>query len=133
MWLKIKHKDRMYRIVTAQTSHGVWFGLPSGAVCVPVHVKKRMSRNSQASHATSSEDNTDIRAPMTGRVVMVSVEKGQKIEKGAVVVVLEAMKMEYRLLAKASLIVHDVLCKPGDLVDLGTVLVALCHDKQEHT
>jgi 3-methylcrotonyl-CoA carboxylase alpha subunit len=40
-------------------------------------------------------------------------------------VILQAMKMEYRLTAPRDGTVERVLCAPGQMVDLGSTLVAL--------
>ena len=42
-----------------------------------------------------------------------------------VLVLLEAMKMEYRLSAPRAGVIESVNCVAGDLVDLGKLLVAL--------
>jgi biotin carboxyl carrier protein len=62
---------------------------------------------------------------MTGKVVRVAAVPGGKVAAGEVVVVLEAMKMEYRLVAPRDGTVESVRCREGDLVDLGATLVTL--------
>ena len=64
-------------------------------------------------------------APMPGRVVAVHVTPGQDVEKGHVLVILEAMKMEQTLQAPHAGRVEAVHCAPGDLVDAGAVLITL--------
>jgi biotin carboxyl carrier protein len=66
-----------------------------------------------------------IRAPMTGKVVAVRVKPGHQVEAGDLLVVLEAMKMEYRLAAPRPGTVGEVHCQEGELVDLGKTLVTL--------
>jgi 3-methylcrotonyl-CoA carboxylase alpha subunit len=63
---------------------------------------------------------------MTGRVVQVLVKAGDAVEMGASLVVLEAMKMEYRLTAPRAGEVERVSCREGELVDLHAILVTLC-------
>src|SRR6185503_10579845 len=41
----------------------------------------------------------ELRAPMTGRVVKVAATAGAAVEAGQILVILEAMKMEYRIVA----------------------------------
>ncbi|MER3466311.1 MAG: 3-methylcrotonyl-CoA carboxylase, partial [Armatimonadota bacterium] len=72
-----------------------------------------------------SEEASEARAPMTGRVVSLPVRVGDKVNEGDTLAVLEAMKMEYRLEAEAPGVVEQVGAKEGDLVDLGHVLVRL--------
>lgn len=67
----------------------------------------------------------ELRAPMTGKVVSISVAVGDSVEPGQTVATLEAMKMEYRLEAEVEGKVAEIGAKPGELVDLGQLLVRL--------
>ncbi|MFI9818535.1 acetyl/propionyl/methylcrotonyl-CoA carboxylase subunit alpha [Saccharothrix variisporea] len=64
-------------------------------------------------------------APMPGTVVRVSVEAGQHVEAGTELLVLEAMKMEHRVLAATGGTVAEVLVQPGHQVDAGDVLAVV--------
>ena len=66
-----------------------------------------------------------LRAPMPGLVVRVLVEAGQPVAEGAGLVVLEAMKMENELRARAQGVVKAVAVKPGETVDKGQILIEL--------
>ena len=64
-------------------------------------------------------------APMPGTVVRVAVEPGQKVSAGAVIVVLEAMKMEHTLKAPHDGTVREVHAVTGKTVDIGQVLAVI--------
>jgi 3-methylcrotonyl-CoA carboxylase alpha subunit len=66
-----------------------------------------------------------IVAPMPGRVLQVLVTERQAVERGAVLLVLEAMKVQMRLTAPAAGVVGAIRCRPGDLVEDGSELVVL--------
>jgi geranyl-CoA carboxylase alpha subunit len=66
-----------------------------------------------------------IRAPIGGRVLSVAAEVGARVEAGATLVVIEAMKMEHRVLAKAPGIVAEVRVTAGDQVAARDLLVTL--------
>jgi len=66
-----------------------------------------------------------ILAPMPGKVLDVMVRPEQAVTRGAVLLVLEAMKVQMRITAPADGIVSAVLCAPGDLVEDGAELVSL--------
>ncbi|MEA2461338.1 MAG: acetyl-CoA carboxylase, biotin carboxylase subunit [Actinomycetota bacterium] len=66
-----------------------------------------------------------LTAPMQGTIVKVLVEKGQDVEAGATVVVLEAMKMENAILAHAPGKVEELNVKAGQSVEAGTVLALI--------
>jgi 3-methylcrotonyl-CoA carboxylase alpha subunit len=66
-----------------------------------------------------------LTAPMSGTVVAVLVDAGAKVERGAPLVILEAMKMEHTIVAPAAGVVAAVHYRPGDRVAEGTDLVDL--------
>jgi len=74
-----------------------------------------------------TEDSSDgavaTAAPMQGTVVQVSVQAGDIVHDGSVVVVLEAMKMEHAVRAGTSGVVRQVAVDVGDTVLEGAVLV----------
>jgi 3-methylcrotonyl-CoA carboxylase alpha subunit len=66
-----------------------------------------------------------VTAPMPGKIVKVAVAQGDVVEEHALLVVLEAMKMEHRIEASAAATVKSVLVKEGQIVSAGTALVEL--------
>jgi propionyl-CoA carboxylase alpha chain len=64
-------------------------------------------------------------APMPGTVVRVSVAPGATVEAGAELLVLEAMKMEHRVVAAAGGTVAEVLVQAGQQVEAGAVLAVV--------
>jgi 3-methylcrotonyl-CoA carboxylase alpha subunit len=66
-----------------------------------------------------------LEAPMPGKVIKVAVAPGDRVEKGAEVLVVEAMKMENALRAPKAGVVRSVAVKVGDMVAPGRVLVEI--------
>jgi 3-methylcrotonyl-CoA carboxylase alpha subunit len=64
-------------------------------------------------------------APMSGAIVAVHVKPGDRVDKGAPLVVLEAMKMEHTIVAPAPGVVVAVNCAVGERVSEGADLVDL--------
>jgi biotin carboxyl carrier protein len=64
-------------------------------------------------------------APMPGKVVAVLVEVGQPVERGAGLVVLEAMKMENEFRATGGGVVKEIHAAPGQAVNAGDLLVVI--------
>jgi propionyl-CoA carboxylase alpha chain len=62
---------------------------------------------------------------MPGTVVALNVAPGDAVSAGAVLVVLEAMKMEHQVLAPASGVVASVAAGVGTTVDAGDLLVVV--------
>lgn len=65
------------------------------------------------------------RCPLPGTVVAVHVSDGEEVSEGAVLMVVEAMKMEHKIIAAATGVVEQVRFAVGDRVDEGDLLVAL--------
>jgi propionyl-CoA carboxylase alpha chain len=68
-------------------------------------------------------------APMTGVVRAVHVAAGDRVTKGQVLLVLEAMKMEHELCAHADGVVDEVRVEVGQMVDPDAVLVVVTADE----
>jgi 3-methylcrotonyl-CoA carboxylase alpha subunit len=66
-----------------------------------------------------------LQAPMPGTVLRVEVREGERVDEGAPLVVLEAMKMELAVAAPAAGTVAAVMVAAGDLVARGQALVEL--------
>jgi 3-methylcrotonyl-CoA carboxylase alpha subunit len=64
-------------------------------------------------------------APMPGAVVRIFVETGAHVEKGAPLIVLEAMKMEHQIIAPHTGTVRAIHCREGELVQPGLDLIEL--------
>jgi len=65
----------------------------------------------------------DLIAPMPGKVTKILKQSGDSVTKGEVVVVMEAMKMEYTLKSDGNGLIKTVNCKVGEQVSLGKILV----------
>jgi biotin carboxyl carrier protein len=68
---------------------------------------------------------TELRAPMPGKVVRVHAEAGVAVEKGAGVVVVEAMKMQNEMKSPRAGMVVSINVKAGDTVNAGDVLAVI--------
>jgi propionyl-CoA carboxylase alpha chain len=64
-------------------------------------------------------------APMPGTVVRVAVEQGQQVEAGAELLVLEAMKMEHKVLASTAGTIRELRVTQGQQVNSGDVLAVV--------
>ena len=66
-----------------------------------------------------------LTVPMQGVIIRYKVEKGDRVEEGDVVAVLEAMKMEQNILANKSGIVREMYINTGTTVTPGDVLMTI--------
>ncbi|MGZ5279078.1 MAG: acetyl-CoA carboxylase biotin carboxyl carrier protein subunit [Pseudobdellovibrionaceae bacterium] len=70
----------------------------------------------------------DLLSPMPGKVTKLLKKAGDKVAVGEVVLVMEAMKMEYTLKADVAGEITDLACKVGDQVALGKLLAKIKED-----
>ena len=66
-----------------------------------------------------------LNAPMPGKVIEIKIKKGAKIKKGDTLVILEAMKMEHKVLAPSDGKVKEILINKDEQVENGATLVVL--------
>ena len=66
-----------------------------------------------------------LAAPMPGKVLSVMVKEGDSVERGQLLLVLEAMKMEHRIDAPWAGTVKTLNVAEGDQVANGAMLVVL--------
>ncbi len=75
--------------------------------------------------AAVSNVSENVAAPLPGTVTVVNVKEGQKVKRGDVLVVMEAMKMANDIVANHDGIVTRVVAQPGQSVNEGDVLVSI--------
>jgi 3-methylcrotonyl-CoA carboxylase alpha subunit len=115
-WIEVDVDGRRTRVAVVRDGPVLWVSCAG--------VTKRLAPESSAPALDAGSDPV-LRAPMTGRVAKVSAVAGAKTRAGETLVVLEAMKMEYRVAAPRDGVVASVGCREGDRVDLGAILVTL--------
>jgi biotin carboxyl carrier protein len=79
----------------------------------------------QAKSRASTSGGGELRAPMPGRVLVVQANLGDRVERGAPLVLIEAMKMQNQLFAATSGVICNVLVQPGAVVERGALLVRI--------
>ena len=67
----------------------------------------------------------EIRAPLAGKVVSITVEAGDTVEEDDEVMILEALKMETSVYASADGTVKEIKVKAGDSVEEDDLLMVL--------
>jgi biotin carboxyl carrier protein len=118
-------------VATGETREVAAGGTPPGAAAVRdgdtawVSYRGETYRIAKASGRTAraTEEEHALTAPMPGRIADVRVAEGQRVAKGDVLVVLEAMKMEHSVKAPRAGVVSRLAARPGKMVGLGDVLL----------
>lgn len=116
--LKIKIGDRIIKSVITE-------GEKEKFVFVDGHVFKVKPVELTGIKKTEKKEEGDLFSPISGRVVSVKVKNGNTVKKGDILMVIEAMKMEYLIRAPFDGKVEKVNFKERDLIEIGQNTVEL--------
>ena len=84
------------------------------------------SQLSQKESTVSKGSNgIDVKAPMPGTIISVTVQLGETVKAGQVLCILEAMKMENEIVAPEDGVVSEIIISKGAAVEAGASLVRL--------
>lgn len=119
--VKTLANGRFAQYTVTRSAHGVW--VQQWLNPQAVHVENETLLG--ASALSEGVFQPLVTSPMNGKVTQVLVQVGQQLEAGAVLVCLEAMKMEHRITAKTAAIVEQVYVKAGDQMKLKQAMVQL--------
>ena len=78
--------------------------------------------------STAAQTSGELKAPMMGLILKVNVVVGDRVEKGAIVAILESMKMEMRITAECEGTVAAVRCEAGQTVERNAVVAIITPD-----
>lgn len=117
--------NAVHELVPRQAEHRGGYVICLGGQRVEVEALDERSRAVRSLRAatTAQVGVAPVRAPMPGLVTRVLVVPGEEVKAGARLIVMEAMKMENELRAKADGRVKAVPVQAGTAVEKGTVLV----------
>lgn len=90
-----------------------------------LEVRREMLPAARRRSSGAADAGAGLLAPMPGRVRRISIPRGERVAKGDVVLVLEAMKMEHAIRAPRDGVVTRLDHREGDLVDAGAVLAEI--------
>jgi acetyl-CoA/propionyl-CoA carboxylase biotin carboxyl carrier protein len=99
--------------------------LGGGAATAGVPTAGQAPRRRSASHAVDTATGDAVKAPMQATVVKLAVAEGDKVVKGDLVLVLEAMKMEQPITAHKDGVVGAINAEPGATVSSGHLLLSI--------
>ncbi len=116
----------MFTVATASGVRHAWAVAVEDDVWVfvdgCVHV---ISTQAPSRRRRRADDEGALAAPMPATVSVIHVTPGQKVTRGDVMIVLEAMKMELPIIAPRDARIARVACHTGELVQPGVPLIEL--------
>ena len=72
-----------------------------------------------------------MESPISGKVVKIEVQEGQDVEANQLLLIIEAMKMEYRITAPFASKVLNIEVEAGKQVEIGKLVVKLEDPKED--
>jgi biotin carboxyl carrier protein len=124
-WLRVRERVSAFHVIRDGERVRVWL---AGRL-YDLEAVARSPRRAAA--ATGGARRATLTAPMPGTVLKVAVSRGEAFAAHQPLVILESMKMEMTLSAPHAGRIHEVLCRAGQLVELGAVLLRLEDDHGE--
>lgn len=123
-WVRVGHRN--HRVSLHCGPDGVWDIRLDGVSdrLVPHSLREQLMERMGLEEAGTSGAK-ELRAPMPGKVLEVLVQKGQEVNEGDPMLVLEAMKMENVLRAAGEGCIGSILVSPGEAVEKDAVLISL--------
>lgn len=103
-------------------------GASSGApvqAAAPKAAPKAQAPKTEAPKVSGTAGSVKVNAPMPGKIVAVKANPGDKVSRGQVILVLEAMKMENDIVAPQDGTVASVNVTVGSSVESGETIATL--------
>ncbi len=119
-WLVYNWKILPFYLTRKQESISLWLEGKTYHFDLISAASRRGTAGSSAAFADG-----EIKAPMPGTVLKVLVQAGDTVEANQPLLIMESMKMEMTLSAPQAATVESIHCVEGQLVEMGTVLIAL--------
>ncbi|TSA25995.1 MAG: acetyl-CoA carboxylase biotin carboxylase subunit [Bacteroidetes bacterium] len=84
-----------------------------------------------ASAESLGSDQSHVTAPMPGKVIKINVKPGEEVKKGAILLIIEAMKMENNIIASKDAKISEVNVELNQLVEVHSPLVVFEEEGSE--
>jgi biotin carboxyl carrier protein len=109
-----------HKAATSPGVQGRWIQLSGRApILIEPHDVARSSRRS------ASPDEHSLIANTPAQVVKIEVQAGDSVSRGDTLIVLEAMKMEFRISSPRDGQIEKIHCVAGEVIEKGQLLVSL--------
>lgn len=128
--ITVKAKEGIFRADISHDNMGNAFVSVNGHI-FNIHRDDLLIREDVYTGIDSPDGGGDglIFTPMPGKVVMVNVKPGEKVEKGSVLLIVEAMKMENNIIAPRDGKVEKINVKAGNMVDGSKPLLLMADEE----
>lgn len=98
---------------------------PAAPKAAPAPAPKAAAAPKAAPASSGAAGNIKVNSPMPGKIISIKANIGDKVKRGDVILILEAMKMENEIVAPSEGTVASIDVTPGQSVEAGTLLTTL--------
>lgn len=126
--LRVTIEGKVYEVlVETIDDHGKAAAAPSQSVAAaPVAAPVAAAPvSAPAAARPAAGGDGDVTSPLSGKIVSIDVKVGDKVDEGAQVATIEAMKMNTYIFASKAGTVAEILASAGEGVEEGTVLLRI--------
>ncbi len=116
-WLVVEGRNFRYYVVRDGDEYTVWLNGRTYRI-------ERLEKHRPAAHPAHAATG-EITATMPGKILRVDVRPGDDVSERQPVLLMESMKMESPLYAPKAGRVVEVYCQPGQVVDMGELLMVI--------
>jgi len=121
---------KSYTIAISQNESGEWLLQYNGLLFFCERKDELNEKLDHGQHAAGEEEG-GLFAPMPGKVIQINIKKGQQVNRGAILLVVEAMKMENNIVAPFDAIVDKINVKTDEMVDAKKQLIHLSPQEKD--
>ncbi len=119
------YEGKVYRVEAIKTDEGFTFKINGEPVSVELKDELQLLLDKMGGSAKKKSASGDIKAPMPGLVVKVSVAVGESIKKGQGLLILEAMKMQNEIKSPMDGVVKEIKVSEKQAVEKNHLLLKL--------
>ena len=116
---------KSYTITVNGTAYEVTVEENGTDVVTTTTTKAAVANKKVAPKATGKQGSVKINSPMPGKILSIKANVGDKVKKGDVIMLLEAMKMENEIVASEDGVIASINIAVGNEVEAGDVLATL--------
>ncbi len=122
--VNLRINDRFYKAHVSSGTKGKVYVSFDAAVFELLR-KDLLVEDEDYSQGAQGSGENNLFAPMPGKVIKINVSEGDKVHRGTILLVVEAMKMENNIIATEDAVVEKINVNEGDMVDTDLQLVFL--------
>ena len=121
----LKVEDNIASIEVNGTPYDVQIHKEIKTTKTPTIVRTELPKKEPSVKPKKDAGVTPVKAPLPGNILDINVKTGDTVKKGDVLLIMEAMKMENKVLCEKDGVIKDIKVSNGDAVLQNDVLIEI--------